>query len=111
VEARITQLHSELGITPAQETQWDAFAQVMRDNAGRMQQTLQQRAGGFGQMSAADNMNSWASLAQEHAQGMQRLASAFQPLYGSFSDEQKRTADEVFRGGRRGRGRRGPSTP
>jgi len=97
VEERIASLHEQLGITSAQETQWNDFAQVMRDNASHMQQRLTQRSQDFGQMSAVDNLNSYASIAEEHAQDMQRLASAFQPLYASLSDEQKRTADEVFR--------------
>lgn len=69
----------------------------MRDNASHMEQRLMQRSQGFGKMSAVDNLNSYAAIAEEHAQDMQRLASAFQPLYNSFSDEQKRIADEVFR--------------
>jgi periplasmic protein CpxP/Spy len=97
VEQRIASLHEQLGITSAQETQWNDFAQVMRDNASHMQQRLDQRSQGFGQMSAVQNLNSYAAIAEEHAQDMQRLASAFEPLYNSFSDEQKRTADQVFR--------------
>lgn len=97
VAERIASLHEQLEITPAQATQWNDFAQVMRDNASHMEQRLMQRSQGFGKMSAVDNLNSYAAIAEEHAQDMQRLASAFQPLYNSFSDEQKRIADEVFR--------------
>jgi periplasmic protein CpxP/Spy len=97
VEERITQLHSQLGITPAQETLWNAFAQVMRDNASHMEQRLQERASGFAKLNAADNLNSYAAIAEEHAQDMQHLAATFQPLYAAFSDEQKRTADQLFR--------------
>jgi periplasmic protein CpxP/Spy len=97
VAARIATLHEQLGITPAQEDQWNKFAQVMRDNASHMEQTLQQRSTGFANMTAVDNLNSYAAIAAEHAQDMQQLAAAFQPLYASFSDDQKKTADEVFR--------------
>jgi periplasmic protein CpxP/Spy len=97
VEQRIASLHEQLGITSAQATQWNDFAQVMRDNASHMEQRLDQRSQQFGQMSAVDNLNSYAAIAEQHAQDMRRLASAFQPLYNSFSDEQKKTADEVFR--------------
>ena len=36
-EARIKQLHDQLKITPAQEPQWNAVAQAMRDDAAAMQ--------------------------------------------------------------------------
>jgi periplasmic protein CpxP/Spy len=96
VEQRITQLHAELQITPAQQPQWDQFATVMRENAKGMRQTLEQRSTGFASMTAVDNMNSYAQIAQEHAQDMQKLAMAFQPLYAAMSDEQKKHADAVF---------------
>src|ERR1700733_13853212 len=38
VEQRITQLHSELNITSAQQPQWDTFAQAMRDSAQKADQ-------------------------------------------------------------------------
>ncbi|HEY6433726.1 MAG TPA: Spy/CpxP family protein refolding chaperone [Acetobacteraceae bacterium] len=98
VEQRIKQLHSELGITPAEETQWTQFAQVMRDNATAMDQKLNDRGMQLANMNAAQDMQSYADLSAQHAQDMQKLASAFQTLYASMPDEQKQTADEVFRG-------------
>jgi protein CpxP len=97
VEQHISQLHSELHITPAQQTEWDQFAQVMRDNAKAMDQLLQQRAAGFASMNAVDNMQSYAQIAQQHAQDTQKLATAFQTLYSDMSDSQKKNADAVFR--------------
>jgi periplasmic protein CpxP/Spy len=98
VEQHITQLHAQLHITPAQQPQWDQFAQVMRDNAKGMEQVLEQRAASFATMNAVDNMQSYAHVAQQHAQDTQKLATAFQTLYGSLSDDQKKNADVVFRG-------------
>jgi protein CpxP len=97
VEEHITRLHAQLHVTPAQQTQWDQFAQVMRDNAENMNQAFEQRRASFASMSAADNMQSYAQIAQEHAQDMQKLATSFQTLYGSMSDDQKKNADAVFR--------------
>jgi hypothetical protein len=98
VEQRIKQLHSELDITPAQEAQWNQFAQVMRDNATAMDQKLNERGTQLATMNAAQDMQSYADLSAQHAQDMQKLASAFETLYNSMSDEQKQTADAVFRG-------------
>ena len=97
VEQHIRQLHDQLGITQAQQPQWDQFAQVMRDNAAQMEQALTARGDTVGTANAAANMQSYAELAQVHATNMQKLASAFQSLYSSFPDQQKQVADAVFR--------------
>jgi protein CpxP len=97
VEQHITRLRAQLGITPAQQPQWDQFAAVMRDNAKAMSQTLEQRGTRFASMNASENMQSYAQIAQQHAQDVQKLATAFQPVYESMSDDQKKLADAVFR--------------
>ncbi len=97
VERRIADLHSRLHITPQQSQQWDQFAQVMRDNGKAMDQIYQQRAEKLGSMSAVDNMQSYAQIEQQRAQDVQKLVPAFQLLYASLSDQQKKTADEMFR--------------
>lgn len=98
LEQRIKALHTELQITPAQQQVWDQFAQVMRENASAMHQAFQQRGAKFDTMTAADNMQSYAQLAQLHAANMQKLTAAFQTLYTAMSPEQKQNADAVFRG-------------
>ena len=87
----------KLHITPEQSQQWDQFTQVMRDNAKQMDHTYQQRAAKLGTMSAVDNMQSSAQIEQQRAQDMQKLVPAFQTLYSSLSDQQKQTADQLFR--------------
>jgi hypothetical protein len=90
-------LHKQLAITPAQESQWTQFAQVMHDNAAAMHAAFESRGSKLADMNAADNMQSYAELARVHADNMQKLAASFQTLYASLSDEQKQTADAVFR--------------
>ena len=97
VEQRIVDLHVRLHITPDEQTLWDKFAQVMRDNAQHMRQTAADRADKLKTMNASENMQSYAQIAMQHAQDVQNLASAFQPLYASFSPDQQRTADVMFR--------------
>ena len=97
VERRITDLHGKLHITSDQSGKWDQFTQVMRDNAKQMDQAYQQRAEKFSSMSAVDNMQSFAQIEQQRAQDMQKLLPAFQTLYTSLSDQQKKTADDLFR--------------
>lgn len=97
VEQHIQQLHSQLRITPAQQGQWEQFAEVMRQNARNMMQALDQRAAQIGSMNAVQDMQSYSQLASQHAQDMQKLSDAFQTLYGSLSEQQRQEADVLFR--------------
>jgi protein CpxP len=97
VEQHIRDLHRELDITQAQEPQWQQFAQVMRGNAQAMSDSLDQRAQQIAQMNAVDDMTTYAQLAEQRSQDLVKLATAFQTLYGTFSDQQKQNADQLFR--------------
>jgi hypothetical protein len=97
VEARITELHKKLKITDAQKTQWDNLAQVMRDNAQAMVDLQKQRAANAKSMNAVDVVKSYASVIEAHEAGMKKFIPAFEALYGSMSDAQKKIADSLFR--------------
>jgi periplasmic protein CpxP/Spy len=96
VEARITSLHAQLKITPAQEPQWNAFAQVMRDNAKTVDALIQSRVQNAKTMTAVDDLHAYQGIADAHAEGLKKLIPAFEALYASMSDEQKKNADAVF---------------
>jgi LTXXQ motif family protein len=97
VEKRIKELHSKLHITAAQQTQWDNLVQVMRDNATAMMDLQKQRASDVGSMSAVDAVKSYAAVIQAHEAGMNKFVPAFEALYNSMSDQQKKIADAMFR--------------
>lgn len=97
VQEQIDDLHEELGITDAQASQWNAYAQVMRDNAQNTGKALHERHQKMESMNADESMKSYAQLAQLNADNMQKLSSAFSSLYAALSPEQKQTADELFR--------------
>src|SRR5580700_10243613 len=97
VERRIKELHGQLQITPAEEPQWNEFAQVMRENARDMDQAFVQRAQQHPTMNAVQNMQSYEQISEQHAQRLQKLVPAFQKLYDAMPDQQKRVADQVFR--------------
>jgi hypothetical protein len=96
VEDRIKYLHTQLKITSAQETQWNAFADVMRNNGETMGKLFEQRHASAN-ASALDDMKQYAEITQAHADGTKKLVDAFEPLYNSFSPEQKKLADDTFR--------------
>ena len=97
VEARIKELHAQLRITPAEEPQWNEFAQVMRENARDMDEAFMQRAQQYPTMNAVQNMQSYEQISEQHAQRVQKLIPAFQKLYDAMPDQQKQLTDQVFR--------------
>ena len=106
VEARIKELHKKLHITPAQETQWNNLAQVMRDNAKAMVDLQKQRAADTQSMSAVDVVKSYAAVIEAHEAGMKKFIPAFEAVYNSMSDAQKKTADSLFRSRKRATAKR-----
>jgi protein CpxP len=97
VENHIKQLHAQLHITLAEQTQWDQFAQVMRQNARDMDQAFMQRAQQYPTMNAVQNMQSYEQIAEAHAQHLQKLVPAFDTLYNAMPEQQKELTDRVFR--------------
>ena len=97
VEMRIRELHRRLKITDTQKAQWDALAQVMRDNAQKMADLEKQRAADAKSMTAVDVVKSYAEVIDAHEDGMKKFIPAFEDLYNSMSDSQKKIADSMFR--------------
>jgi Spy/CpxP family protein refolding chaperone len=97
VETHIRELHKKLKITDAQKTQWDALAQVMRDNAQKMVELEKRRAADSKSMTAVDVVKSYSEVIDAHEDGMKKFVPAFEDLYNSMSDSQKKSADALFR--------------
>jgi periplasmic protein CpxP/Spy len=73
-DSQISQLRKELNITQAQEQQ-------LNQNPPK---------------NALDDLKAVEQLAEVQANGLKKLVPAFQSLYESLSDQQKKTADTVF---------------
>jgi hypothetical protein len=96
VEKRIKELHGALKITSAEESQWNEVAATMRASAKDLDRAIDKRAANVASATAIDDLNSYAEIAQAHANGVKQLASAFAGLYSAMSDDQKKEADLVF---------------
>jgi molecular chaperone GrpE (heat shock protein) len=96
IEARIKELHAKLKITKDQEDKWKDVTDVMRENADKMEQLVKARSEGAAKMSAIDDLNSYSQIADAHAEGLKKFITAFQALYDSMSDAQKKNADTLF---------------
>jgi hypothetical protein len=97
VEERITSLHAALKITPAEETQWSAVAQAMRDNAAQIEKLVEEKhLKTASKMTAVDDLMTYQEFAQAHVDGLKNLTSAFKSLYDAMPDADKKNADAVF---------------
>jgi protein CpxP len=93
VEQEVTELRDRLHITPAQQPQFDAFAEILRKNAQELDALMQQKAP---KANAVEDMRFYLQFTEAQAEGLKRLLPAFQALYDSLSDQQKRAADAVM---------------
>jgi hypothetical protein len=101
VEQRITDMHTKLKITSAEEDQWAKVVQVMRDNAKTMDTLTQARAEHAKDLTAVEDLKSYGEIAEAHADGIKKLTPVFADLYAGMSDAQKKEADTLFRHGPR----------
>lgn len=107
LERRIGHLKSELKITPAQEPQFNQWAQAMRDNAAERQKTFENLRATRGQArSAVDRLETNVQLTQLRISQDQRYLDAFRPLYTSLTADQKKVADHLMAPRHFGHGRR-----
>jgi LTXXQ motif family protein len=96
VEAKIKSLHDQLHITADQQQQWEAVAAVMRSNAETVNALIRKRVQNASMMSAIDDLRSYQQIAEAHAEGLSKLVPAFEALYGTMSNDQKKSADIAF---------------
>ena len=97
LDTRISELHQELQITPAQEKKWAAVAKVMRGNAEASRSLVMEKRRDEANLTAVADLNAYAEIAEAHARHTRKLAKVFSELYDSMDPDQKKAADEAFR--------------
>ena len=98
IEGRIAFLRAELKITDAQATVWNAFADALRSNAkalGELRAAMMPQAGSS-QPSLVDRLTRQEKWLSVRLEGTRAIKSALANLAGTFSDEQKKAADELL---------------
>jgi LTXXQ motif family protein len=102
-ESRLDTMKAELKITAAQEASWQAFAATAKEQAASMKALRSDAPSAAG--TAPERMAEHAKHMQVRANGMAKMASAFNTLYLGLTAEQKAIADQYHgMGGPRARG-------
>ena len=114
VEARLSYIRTALKITDAQQSQWDAFAGVMRKQAKEADVRVEARRAKMAANTTGKRPTAIDRLErrQEHmAQSATRIGERLavqKPLYAALTPEQHQIADKVLAGhGDNRRGKRG----
>jgi hypothetical protein len=97
IEGRLAYLRAELKITAAQEPLWTTYANAVRDNA----QTMASRCAPMMiqrgvALSLPDRLNLHEQLMAARLDALRTISKALEPLYASFDDAKKQTADPLF---------------
>ncbi len=101
IEGRIAFLKTELKVTPEQEASWNAFAEVLRANAGGLQDGMMQMSGATsGQGGAAatplQRVETREGTLNRRLESVRKLKDVLAPLYQSFDGAQKQKADGLL---------------
>lgn len=102
IEGRIAFLKAELNLTAQQQPLFDKLADEMRASAKAMQDRHAKRHQASAQntapapLSALEKLERRSAAMKEMTAAQDRYLAAFRPLYQSLSEEQKKTADQLF---------------
>lgn len=94
-ESRLAALKSELKISAAQESAWNAFAVQTKQRAEAMQASMKS-AQGSAQATAPERMDLHNQMMKTRLEQMEKTTTAFKGLYAVLSAEQKALADQRF---------------
>jgi hypothetical protein len=97
IDQRISTLHTELKITPSEESDWQEVATTMRDNAAAMEKLASDKATQSEKgMTAVEDLQTYQRFAEAHVEHLKKLTAAFETLYNAMPAAQKQVADQVF---------------
>jgi hypothetical protein len=118
VEGRIAFLRTELKITDAQTSAWNGFADALRANAkalGELRTSMMTTQPGAAPQTLADRLSLQEKWLAARLDGTRAIKTALVALAATFSDDQKKAADDLLaphmgmmsgmRGGMMGMGR------
>lgn len=96
IEGRLAYLKTELKITGAQDSLWNAYASAARGNAQAMATHCTAMMGQRGAtgISLPDRLDQHEQFMAAQLDAIRTMNNALKPLYAALSDSQKQTADQ-----------------
>ncbi|HXQ50739.1 MAG TPA: Spy/CpxP family protein refolding chaperone [Stellaceae bacterium] len=100
IEGRLAFLKTELNITDAQASLWNAYAGAARDNAQAMAThcTATMSPAGSSALSLPDRLDQHERFMAAQLDALRATNKTLKPLYAALSDSQKQTADQFLGG-------------
>ena len=96
IEGRIAFLKAEIGITDAQQPQWNAFADVLRAQAGKMRAIHAQMMQGGMPDAFPDRLVMMERGLSAHLEALKAMEEPARALYAVLSPEQQKKANELL---------------
>ena len=96
-DARIAAIKAALKLTPAQEKNWPAVEQALRDNSKERITRREARRAAGQRTDATERLRDRADTLTAQATALRRLADAEKPLYQSLDEAQKRRFSMALR--------------
>jgi len=99
IEGRLAFLKAELNITPEQASLWNDYASGVGDNSKAMTTRCSSlmSQGGTNGLSLPDRLDAQEQFMAARLDGLRATSKVLKALYGSLSDTQKQTANELIR--------------
>jgi hypothetical protein len=94
LDRRLAFLHQRIAITPAQEAAWTQFASEVRATETQPSNMLDREREAAGNV--VQRLELRKQMLARRSADLDRVLTALRPLYASFTDDQKRTADQLL---------------
>jgi hypothetical protein len=98
IEGRLAYIKAELKITEPQESLWKAYAAAARDNANAMRAHCSSMMTRGSTVDLPDRLDQHEQLMAAQLDAVRAMNKALKPLYAILSNDQKKTADQLFWG-------------
>ena len=98
IDGRLAYLKTELKITDAQESLWDAYANAARDNAQSMTArcTAMMSQTGPNALALPDRLDQHEQFMSAQLDALRALNKSLKPLYTALNDAQKQVANQLI---------------
>lgn len=98
IDSRIAFIRAELGITEAQESAWDAYADAIKMNLQSMQDMRQTMQTVFEAKTPVERLDAHLAIMQSRTNALGEVKLPLVKLYDTLGVEQKKKADAILTG-------------